>query len=167
VAAARGESAAAGMHADNAGGLVLEAGEGTGPRAARRRRRQHGRSALARAPGVALLKVAHHGSGSSSGARFLARLRPRDRSALGGRAQSVRPSRCRGARRLRASGATMLRTDREGALWFELSEEGVRRIDWRGGRAARGAQGSSSAVKRARRWCRSKRAALARAAPRW
>jgi competence protein ComEC len=33
--------------------------------------------------------------------------------------------------RLIAAGATPLRTDRDGAVWLELSASGVRRIDWR------------------------------------
>ena len=33
----------------------------------------------------------------------------------------------------RYAGSRLWRTDRDGALWYELSGTGVRRLDWRGG----------------------------------
>jgi len=72
----------------------------------------------------------------------------------------------RGDRHLRASGVEILRTDREGALWFELSEEGVRRVEWRAGEPLAGEWSSGDGEARAA-VVSEQRAALARAAPRW
>jgi competence protein ComEC len=121
---------------------------------------------LAPAPGVALLKVAHHGSGSSSGARFLARLRPRIAALSVGAHNPFGHPDAGALHRLRASGVEILRTDREGALWFELSEEGVRRVEWRAGEPLAGEWSSGDGEARAA-VVSEQRAALARAAPRW
>ncbi|MBI1798184.1 MAG: hypothetical protein HYR73_00690, partial [Candidatus Eisenbacteria bacterium] len=122
--------------ADNGAALVLELGRGP----ARALLAADADSAVERAiavePGLALLKVAHHGSGSSSGARFLGRVRPLYAAISVGRFNRFgHPD--RGAlARLEATGARVVRTDREGALWFDLSDAGISRIDWRAGTIA-------------------------------
>jgi competence protein ComEC len=127
------EPAAAAIHADNAAGLVFEVGEGAGRVLLAADVDSTVEDSLAVAPGIALLKVAHHGSGSSSGARFLERVRPRLAALSCGARNPFGHPEAGALARLSASGATLLRTDREGALWFELSSEGVRRVDWQAG----------------------------------
>jgi competence protein ComEC len=159
-----GEASAAGIHADNAAGLVLEAGEEGGRVLLAADVDSTVEESLAVAPGVVLLKVAHHGSGSSSGARFLMRLRPRIAAlSVGARNPFGHPD-AGALRRLRASGAILLRTDHEGALWFELAADGARRVDWRAGEPLV-TSGAGEADRTAR--ASELRAALARAAPRW
>ena len=68
-------------------------------------------------------------------------------------------------RRLIECGAVLCRTDREGALWFELSEEGVRRIDWRAGEPLSSAEARDP--RDAREAAAECRAALARTEARW
>jgi competence protein ComEC len=88
---------------------------------------------LACAPGPAVLKAGHHGSGSSTGAAFLARVRPLHAAvSCGARNPYGHPAPATLAR-LAAAGAIVDRTDREGALWYELDASGVRRLDWRSG----------------------------------
>ena len=90
-------------------------------------------AALAPATPVMLLKVGHHGSASSSGAAFLARVRPRVAAiSVGERNVYGHPSPATLAR-LAAAGARIERTDREGALWYEAGPHGLRRLDWRRG----------------------------------
>lgn len=97
-------------------------------------------ASLAPATPVALLKVGHHGSASSSGAAFLARVRPRVAAiSVGERNVYGHPAPAALAR-LAAAGARLDRTDREGALWYEIGPHGLRRVDWRrGGEAREGA----------------------------
>ena len=140
----RWPAAGAALSADNAAGLVLEVGEGAGRVLLTADVDSTREDSLAVAPGLAVLKVAHHGSGSSSGARFLARIRPRLALISVGRHNAFgHPD--RGAlARLAAVGLAPLRTDQEGALWLELSASGVRRIDWRRERPSPGAPAASS-----------------------
>ncbi len=86
-----------------------------------------------------LVKAGHHGSGSSSGAGFLARTRPAVAwISCGARNPYGHPS--GGAlARLAAAGARVDRTDREGALWYELRDGRIARLDWRARDPARGA----------------------------
>ncbi|MEO5879233.1 MAG: ComEC/Rec2 family competence protein [Candidatus Eisenbacteria bacterium] len=79
---------------------------------------------------VALLKAGHHGSASSSGAAFLARARPRVAWISAGRRNAYGHPSPRVLERLTRAGIRVDRTDREGALWYELSEGGVRRLAW-------------------------------------
>jgi competence protein ComEC len=81
--------------------------------------------------GVAVLKVAHHGSASSSGATFLTRARPRRAAISCGRRNPFGHPAPGAMARLAAAGCTIERTDSAGALWYEADEGGVRRIDWR------------------------------------
>jgi len=80
-----------------------------------------------------LLKASHHGSASSSTQEFLAAVKPDDviitRSSLNERGSpAVRRS---VLNRLREGGIRVHRVDREGALLFEATDNGWRRIDWR------------------------------------
>src|SRR5262249_12927688 len=61
---------------DNRGGLVLVVGEGGARAVLLADVDSLVERSLALEPGPAIVKVGHHGSGSSSGAAFLARLRP-------------------------------------------------------------------------------------------
>jgi len=86
---------------------------------------------------VALLKAGHHGSASSSGGAFLARARPAVAwISAGARNAYGHPSPLALARLARA-GARVDRTDLDGALWYELTARGVRRLDWRRGEPER------------------------------
>lgn len=122
--------------ADNAVALVFEVGEGEGRALLAADVDSTVEESLAfRAP-IALLKVAHHGSGSSTGARFLARTNPGlavisvgARNRFGHPAPAV-------LERLSRTSARVLRTDLEGALWFDLSPRGVSRIEWQRGMSA-------------------------------
>lgn len=118
---------------DNEVSLVLEVGEG------RARALLTGdvgvavEESLAVAPGVAVLKVGHHGSRTSSGVAFLGRVRARHAViSCGARNPFGHPDPAV-VERIARSGASIHRTDRDGALWFELSPEGVRQLDWRRG----------------------------------
>lgn len=125
------EPAAAGIHTDNETGLVLEVGEGLGRVLLAADVDSTVEDSLVAAPGFALLKVAHHGSGSSSGARFLERVRPRVAALSCGARNPFGHPEAGALRRLGASGVELHRTDREGALWFELGPDGALWIDWR------------------------------------
>lgn len=80
-----------------------------------------------------ILKVAHHGSRSSSGLGFLEAVRPKwaviscDSSVYG----HPHPEAISDLMWVMRDSARILRTDREGTLAFELDERGIRRIDER------------------------------------
>jgi len=118
---------------DNGAVAVLEVGEGAGRALLAADADSAVESALDVAPDLALLKVAHHGSASSSGALFLDRVRPRIAALSVGRNNRFGHPDPRALARLAAAGARIERTDLEGALWFDLSRDGVRAIDWRAG----------------------------------
>jgi len=80
---------------------------------------------------VELLKVGHHGSASSSGTDWLARTRPRVAWISAGAHNVYGHPSPKLLERLRRTGTRIDRTDREGALWYELGPRGVRRLDWR------------------------------------
>jgi competence protein ComEC len=82
---------------------------------------------------IHLLKAGHHGARSSSGASFLARLRPREAVISAGRTNPFGHPHPETLARLAAAGTRVRRTDLDGAIWYELSEEGVRVLDWRQG----------------------------------
>jgi competence protein ComEC len=69
-----------------------------------------------------VLKVPHHGSGSSSGAAFLSRVSPRIAVITVGRGNTYGFPQEEVLRRLRASGAVIYRTDRDGAV--EITSDG-------------------------------------------
>jgi competence protein ComEC len=118
--------------ADNAVGLVLEVGVGAGRVLLAADVDSTVEESLAVARGVAVLKVAHHGSASSSGTTFLARTGPRLALVSVGRRNPFGHPAPATLARLRAAGCRIERTDESGALWVELSREGARLLSWRG-----------------------------------
>ncbi|MBI5711504.1 MAG: DNA internalization-related competence protein ComEC/Rec2 [Candidatus Eisenbacteria bacterium] len=136
--------------ADNAAGLVLQVGEAGGRALFLADVDSTVEESLAVAPGVLILKVAHHGSASSSGARFLARVRPAlALLSVGARNHFGHPSPVV-LGRLAAAGTQVRRTDREGALWLEWSREGVQLLEWRAGEPCRSRSVRSRAADGAR-----------------
>jgi competence protein ComEC len=118
---------------DNAAALVIEAGEGAGRGLFMADADSLVEAELDPAPGVAVLKAGHHGSGSSSGAAFVARVRPAHVLISVGRRNAYGHPHPLALVRLAAWGAVLDRTDRDGAIWYELGADGVRRLDWRAG----------------------------------
>ncbi|HET7224761.1 MAG TPA: hypothetical protein VFK69_03515, partial [Candidatus Eisenbacteria bacterium] len=118
---------------DNAAGVVLEAGAGGARALLLADVDSLIELRIAPALPIVVLKVGHHGSGSSSGARFLVRCDPAlavisvgARNRFGHPAPGV-------LARLSLTRARLLRTDRDGAVWLEGSDDGVRMLDWRDG----------------------------------
>jgi competence protein ComEC len=117
---------------DNAGSLVLEVGGG---------QRllfladvdSTVEESLAVESGVAVLKLAHHGAASSSGARFLQRLRPRIGLLSVGAWNRFGHPAPEVLARLAAAGVEVRRTDLEGAIWLEWSASGIHEVAWRHG----------------------------------
>jgi competence protein ComEC len=128
-----GAAPAACGSADNAGSLVLEVGASRGRALLLADVDSTIERRLSAVPGPALLKVAHHGSGSSSGAVFLGGLAPGIAIVSCGRRNAFGHPAAGTLERLRACGTGIARTDRDGALWFELDARGARRLDWRRG----------------------------------
>lgn len=79
------------------------------------------------------LKVAHHGSNSSSSARFLEAVSPAVAGVSVGRHNAFRHPSPEVLTRLLASGAVVRRTDREGALILETDGARLRVLAWRSG----------------------------------
>jgi competence protein ComEC len=136
---------------DNAASLVVEVGEGAGRALLLADADSTVEEALAIAPGLALLKVGHHGSGSSSGAGFLARSRPRVAVISCGRRNPFGHPDPAALARLAASGARIERTDRDGARWYALDASGIALLDWRRGVPARAPHVAGSTGPRAPR----------------
>jgi competence protein ComEC len=151
---------------DNAASLVLEIGEGAGRALLAADVDSTVEDSLAVASGVALLKVAHHGSGSSSGARFARRLRAGDALISCGRNSPFGHPHAGALARLAAAGSRVHRTDRDGALWFEVSAAGARRVDWRRG-IPRSAAGEDARAGPAPGAGAAARGTLARPSPHW
>ena len=80
---------------------------------------------------LALLKVAHHGAGASSGVAALEAWRPSVAVISCGRHNPFGHPDVGALGRLAAAGASVHRTDREGTLWFEIGPRGIVQIDWR------------------------------------
>ena len=119
------------LPSDNAASLVLKVGVGKG-RALLAADVDSVREHLIEALGpYAALKVAHHGSGSSSGAGFLGRARPALAVVTCGRRNAFGHPDAGALARIATSGARIARTDREGAVWLEFSDDGAVRVDWR------------------------------------
>ncbi len=119
------------LASDNAASLVIEiAGEG-GRMLLTADLDSTGEDLLEVTGPFAVLKVGHHGSRSSSGAGFLARTRPGLAAISCGRRNAFGHPHAGALARLTAAGATIARTDRQGALWLEFSARGARRVDWR------------------------------------
>ncbi len=126
-----GESVA--RRGDNAASLVLELGTGAARVLLTADADSVIEEALQVAPGVALLKAGHHGSGSSSGAEFVRVLRPARAIVSCGLHNAYGHPNAGALARLAASGAQLDRTDTDGTLWYVLGHDGVRRLDWRSG----------------------------------
>ncbi|MGH7741069.1 MAG: DNA internalization-related competence protein ComEC/Rec2, partial [Candidatus Eiseniibacteriota bacterium] len=118
---------------DNGAVVALEIGTGAGRALLAADADSAVERALSVESGVALLKVSHHGSASSSGAEFLMRLKPKLSAISVGRNNRFGHPDPRALARLEACGTRVFRTDQQGALWFDLSAGGARVIDWRAG----------------------------------
>jgi competence protein ComEC len=116
---------------DNAASLVLEVGEGSGVALLTADADSVVELALVPRARPALLKAGHHGSGSSSGARFLVRLGARVAVVSCGSGNPYGHPAPGTLARLAVAGTRVERTDAEGALWYELDAHGARRLDWR------------------------------------
>ncbi len=134
------------LPSDNAAGLVLEVAGENGRMLLAADVDSTREDSLATTAPVAVLKVAHHGSGSSSGARFLARVKPALAVVSCGRHNAFGHPDPGALARLAAVGATTLRTDREGAVWLEVSPAGVERVEWRSGMPRAGARCAARAL---------------------
>jgi len=116
---------------ENAGSLVLEAGTSAGRALLAADVDSLIEAALDVAPALAVLKVAHHGAGRSSGSEALARWRPRQAVVSCGRRNPFGHPDEGALERLARAGAEVRRTDREGTVWLEIDPGGVRPIEWR------------------------------------
>jgi competence protein ComEC len=78
-----------------------------------------------------VLKIGHHGSGTSSSEQFLHAVAPSEAVVSVGRFNKFRhPSRVVMAR-LRTLGINAHRTDREGAIVYETDGKALTRVQWR------------------------------------
>jgi competence protein ComEC len=116
---------------DNAAAIVLEAGDGASRVLLMADADSLVEERIPCDAGVAVLKAGHHGSGSSSGAAFVARASPRRVLLSVGRHNAYGHPNSGALERLASTGATLDRTDLDGAIWYELGPDGVRRLDWR------------------------------------
>jgi len=85
---------------------------------------------------LAVLRVAHHGSRTSTAIELLQRTHPRLAVISCGRRNHYGHPHPSVLARLAAAGVPVRRTDESGAIWFELTPAGAREIDWRRGRKA-------------------------------
>ncbi len=88
----------------------------------------------ARPPRIRVLKVAHHGSRSSTGAAFLDRFRPHVAVISAGAANPFGHPAPEVLARLAAAGTAVYETGRDGAVSVETDGRRVRVRTWRGGR---------------------------------
>jgi competence protein ComEC len=136
--------------ADNAAALVIEIGDSVGGALLMADADSVVEESLAVAGPFALLKVGHHGSASSTGVGFLTRVKPRFAMiSVGSRNRFGHPAPVT-LERLESAGAFVSRTDRDGALWFDVSASGARPIDWRRGVAATGRPSGGSDTRTSR-----------------
>jgi competence protein ComEC len=144
----RGDAAglAVASRGDNAASLVLEVGSGQVRALLTADTDSLSEAFLAARARPALLKVGHHGSGSSSGASFLMALAPACAIVSCGARNPYGHPAPGALARLAASGARVDRTDLEGTLWYELTERGAVRLDWRAGEPLRGSRPSAAAA---------------------
>lgn len=126
----RGDTDPLARRGDNAASLVLELGEGEGRVLLTADADSLVEWVLDAAPRPALLHAGHHGSGSSSGARSLARLAPRRVLVSCGARNPYGHPHPGALARLAANAAAIDRTDRDGSLWYECSLRGCRKLDW-------------------------------------
>ena len=88
-----------------------------------------------------VLKVAHHGSRTSTATGLLERARPRHAVISCGRRNRYGHPHPSVLKKLDAAGVAVHRTDASGAVWFEISSERTRVIDWRRGESLRARHG--------------------------
>lgn len=119
-----------GITLDNAGGVVLRFGDSTGVALLMADVDSSVEARIGIDAPVRVLKAGHHGSGSSTGEAFLQRVRPEHVVLSCGRRNRFGHPAPSTLARLATTQAVIERTDRSGALWFELTHTGVRRIDW-------------------------------------
>ncbi len=79
--------------------------------------------------GATVLKVGHHGSRSSTTSAFLAAVQPRVAVISAGRGNRYGHPAAQVVERLQATGATVLRTDREGCLRVQVTDLGKALLD--------------------------------------
>ena len=116
---------------DNAAALVLEVGEGGARALLTADADSLVEPALHVAPHAAVLKAGHHGSGTSSGGAFVRALAPTRVLLSVGRHNAYGHPHPAALAWLSRTGASLDRTDRTGAVWYEFSRRGVRVLDWR------------------------------------
>jgi len=132
------------MGSENHAGLVIETGAGRGRLLFMADADSTVEDSVTVSPGLGLLKVAHHGAASSTGARFLRRTRPRYALlSVGARNRFGHPAPAL-LERLRAANAHVIRTDATGALWLEWSWDDIEGLDWRRSQPGARAAGSAS-----------------------
>ena len=129
----RPDSSALGVpiRSDNEASVVLEVGAGEGRLLLLAEVDSTIEARLPVDSAIAVLKVAHHGSGSSSGITLLGRARPRVAAISCGRRNPFGHPALGAIQRLEGARAAIERTDLAGALWYEADPGGIRRIDWR------------------------------------
>ena len=139
---------------DNQASLVLMVGEGAGRAllAADADTVVERRLPPAAVRDLAVLKVGHHGSRTSSGADFLAVARPRVALISCGRNDRFGHPHGEVMSRLAAAGAEVRRTDREGTVWLSLTAAGARPLDWRRGEPERAARAREPVAPPRPRW---------------
>ena len=131
VVVARWPPRGAHIAGENAASMALEVGEGAGRSLLAADVDSAVEVALATGASFGLLKVAHHGAGSSSGARALSAFHPRLAAISCGRRNPFGHPDPGALARLAQAGAETHRTDREGTLWFEIGPGGATLLDWR------------------------------------
>jgi competence protein ComEC len=138
---------------DNAASLVLDVGTGNARALLTADTDSLSEARLAARARPALLKAGHHGSASSSGAAFLTALSPACAILSCGVRNPYGHPAPGALARLAASGARADRTDLDGTLWYELTDRGATRLDWRAGEPLRsglssvGAAGAAGAAR--------------------
>lgn len=78
-----------------------------------------------------VLKVGHHGSSTSTGSEFLAQIRPRYATVSVGEKNRFKHPSAQVIRRLRQSGARVLRTDRDAAVWLRCRDGRWEQVQWK------------------------------------
>ncbi len=122
-----------GITPDNAGGVVLRCGNSAGVAMLMADVDSSVEVRIAIEAPTRVLKAGHHGSASSTGEAFLQRVRPEHVVLSCGRRNRFGHPAPSTLARLATTTAVIERTDVSGAIWFELTDEGVRRIDWQRG----------------------------------
>jgi competence protein ComEC len=94
-----------------------------------------------------VLKVAHHGSRTSSRSAFIEAVRPEVALVSAGYRNRFGHPHPEIVERYQRLGVRLLRTDRDGAISVELTQQGMRAWGWRDGPTGVGGQGAGAAVR--------------------